>query len=1386
MLERLERGPFTLLHAEAGAGKTSLLQAGLSPYLIAAGHLPVYVRVQSTHPGFLIKRAFLADPSRAPLLATASLHDFLRQVGDVLGADTTLYLLIDQAEKLFTDVDEGGRAEFTADLAECLADASLNVRWLLAIRSDSEERLTSLQPQIQHPLANESHFGNLSRSQAITALVEPARRAGLTFEAGLVEAIVADLGGHDIPPAQVQLVGAALYESLPAGARTPPYSGAFTRAAYEAAGRAMGILQHQRRRVLDQRLPPPLRLLAEEVLKALEAEPFQTVSGLLERLRAAAPPQPMTLSLLAIAAVLDELEAGRLVRVIAPEVAAGRSETTYAAAHSFRWPTDSAPEPPALTVTEVEALVPKPRRVTQPLPPVVTRAAPLPLPTVLTDVVQEGMPTVPLPAASPTVAEETVGAISLAATGNLTIAGDVVGRDKIINHIQNIYQRALTAAEATASDREIERRVLAQGIGAYARRLQAIAAEGADGNRAGSPYRGLLAYRLSDAEIFYGRSGAITSVLHRLGRGPLTILHSESGAGKSSLIQAGIMPRLITAGQLPVFLRPYNASPVQVVKRAFLADPSAASQLAAAPLREFLRQANDILGASVTVYLILDQAEELFTQLADSARTQFVAELAECLDDESLNVRWLLALRTEFFGHLANFRPQVRNPYDNDFRLNRLTRAEAAEVVSEPAGRLGLSFEAGLIETILQDLGRDNLPPPQLQLVCSGLYDELPAGAKRFTRTQYDQLGRAPGLLHSHLARVMGRNLTPVQRPIAQHVFEALITSQGRRAVRTRGELLEELSAGKSSTVNADSLTAVLNQLVDSRLLVVHQSEVGPTAYELASGLTPQMVAELAYELAHDYLLDQIRLDPEVQARKAAQELLEQEVRTYQQYKTLLTPERLAVIKPHLAGLRLTPAAEKLLAESQAEIEREEREAEARRQKELEDARKLAESERKRAEEQAQANQRMRTRNRIITIVGLIAAAAAAGAIFFGIQSNTNAIRAEREAQVSLAGALASQALGLPATQLDLALLLAAQAYQTHPDDGAGSTVALKNASSLFSVLEKTPRLKHFLRGHTARLSALALSPTGEVLASGDQDGLLRLWDLKTGQLLSEPLPGHSGAIRGLAFSPDGAWLYSADDAGQRLIQWDVASGQLRNAQPLSESATSLTLSSQGLLAVGLFSGNIQLLAGETLEPQGELKGEDEGSIISLAFSPDGQWLVSGSFFGTIAGWNVETATPLWEPVNRIVPVSALAFDPEGDVFVAGDWTPATTLWEADTGQIIDTSPLDTRSRILSARFLSDGELMYASADNVLTYWTFKTETGIGFVEQPLLEFEGPIDAAAISMDGSTFVSSSGNTILVWSGESVSDQLPFGWTETTDRQLFSVAAAQDGSLSSSV
>ncbi len=507
------------------------------------------------------------------------------------------------------------------------------------------------------------------------------------------------------------------------------------------------------------------------------------------------------------------------------------------------------------------------------------------------------------------------------------VYGDEIGRDKIVNQGQLIIQQTLSAIDEAEKARALESARLAQGVGDYVKRLLAVTTQEIDAC-AGGPYRGLVAYGLGDAEIFFGREHAIEVLGGYLQRSKLTVIQSESGAGKTSLLQAGVAPRLLTGGHLPLILRPYTQSPTISITQAFLPNVQQISTLAKAPLRAFLSQVTAVLGQDTILFIILDQFEEFFTLLPEAeSREAFVNDLAECLEDPTLNVRWVLALRSDFFGDLAGFRPRIRNPFENDFRLNRLTSQDARAIIVKPAQHCGIECEQSLVDALLEDLTQPDgrIAPPQVQLVCLALHNAYqdrkaadPSLSPILTLNLYREEGAARGILRGHLNRVLRRALPKAeQRDLAHQLLISLISSDQRRVRRTRSELARQFAAG---TVLARNIDEVLDELVANRLVNVEQEEAQQ---------------EATYELAHDYLLDEIRIAPEVLAQKAAQELLDQEVEAHQRFGTLLNTDKFEIINSQRAHLTLDEAADELLQQSEHAIRAVEHEREAARRRQL-------------------------------------------------------------------------------------------------------------------------------------------------------------------------------------------------------------------------------------------------------------------------------------------------------------------------------------------------------------------------------------------------------------------------------------------------------------------
>ena len=173
----------------------------------------------------------------------------------------------------------------------------------------------------------------------------------------------------------------------------------------------------------------------------------------------------------------------------------------------------------------------------------------------------------------------------------------------------------------------------------------------------------------------------------------------------------------------------------------------------------------------------------------------------------------------------------------------------------------------------------------------------------------------------------------------------------------------------------------------------------------------------------------------------------------------------------------------------------------------------------------------------------------------------------------------------------------------------------------VWEIWEDPNRLSHLtLKGHTDTINALTFTPNGEMLASGSDDGTIRLWDSSTGtQLLSLS----SEKTNSLAFSMDGKTLASVSNFSQIQL-WNISTGrQLTSLKEQNDSVTVLAFSADSnILASGSRDGVIQLWDISTGNKLTDLKGHVDW-VSTLSFSPDGKALVSGSSEGAIFLWHV-------------------------------------------------------------------------------------------------------------------------------------------------------------------
>ncbi|HEX3050232.1 MAG TPA: WD40 repeat domain-containing protein [Aggregatilineaceae bacterium] len=319
--------------------------------------------------------------------------------------------------------------------------------------------------------------------------------------------------------------------------------------------------------------------------------------------------------------------------------------------------------------------------------------------------------------------------------------------------------------------------------------------------------------------------------------------------------------------------------------------------------------------------------------------------------------------------------------------------------------------------------------------------------------------------------------------------------------------------------------------------------------------------------------------------------------------------------------------------------------------------------------------------------------------------------------------------------------LIAAQA-----EPGAISTIAWKPDGSQLAVgysdgtLEirdgQSGTLEQTLVGHTSYITALAWHPTANQLLSG-AEGEIFLWDLSTGVSfdLRDSYSTLTTIVRGVSWSADGSQIFASE--GSYFLTWDVQTlppqfqSEQRNQHPIYSFVWNHNRSRVATISLGFVTLRD---AGTFSEPEGTI---DKGGIGAIAWSPDGNQLVTGDWVGSIKIWDVSSSD--FQLERELQPalydtaeypqtnIQALQFNAAGtEVYsVAGDGT--FVRWDADSGEVLATTHLT--APIYEAVFSPDGtRLAYGGESGVLELVPV----------HPLLEAEaGAVSAIAWKPDGS-------------------------------------------------
>jgi WD40 repeat protein len=918
-----------------------------------------------------------------------------------------------------------------------------------------------------------------------------------------------------------------------------------------------------------------------------------------------------------------------------------------------------------------------------------------------------------------------------------------------------------------------------------------------------NPWPGLAAFREADRVFFQGRETVIHELSRMVLRARLTILHGISGLGKTSVLRAGLFPRLRPEHVLPIYVRLSHAEDApELVGQLRDAIDSAAEAADVEPPRatdaetlwEYFHRKDacfwDIRNRIVTPLLVFDQFEEIFTLGRASAerraRTEaFVAELSDLVEgrpaphvrarlerDPEQALRFsmtdqpckvLFSLREDFLPDLAGLRSRMPTITDTMYRLQPMTTVEALRVVEVGGGRL---VDHNVAEQIVRfvasaksDSGTDGeatvVEPALLSVFCRELNHKRRAqSGEKITADLLE--GSRTAIISDFYERTISEDLSPTVRVFVE---ERLLTESG-----FRDSVSEEQALRTQGISPAD-----IERLIARRLL--RREDAGTRGRS-------------RLELTHDVLAEAVR------ASRDRRRLREQERRAL--------AERRAIEE------RARREAEEAAAREQQRREFEAAQALAAKEREAAELAQALAREEQRGREAAErlAYLEHRTRKRQIAWLAVLLVVISTLASYAWRRA-TWATQAEAEAKRTLSAAqvdrvrrgepsalafLARAVRNDPNSTMARALLLGHLSRQViqvaemaHPApvarasfNAAGSRVLTVSAPAQFVALPQQgslrrgtarlwdPRAPNPLIGTMSpegQITAAVFSPDGTRVLTSSEEGVAQVWDATTARAAGEPLR-HEGAVNAASFDREGSRIVTASNDHSVRI-WDLKSGGhivIRAADHAIVHASFdptgtrvLSISENGDAAVWDARSGTELARFE------RTRGDAE-AVTNAAFNPDGSRVIAVLADGTARLIQTHTGHAGDVPLREAGTIVSAAFDPQGERVITtsllldqngehGSSVAVAHLWDARTGARFPAD-LTHQGWISMVGFSPDGALIVtASNDRTAQVWDAVTGQRVG---APLQHARSVVWAGFSPDGGRVLTASEDGTAQLW------------------------------------
>lgn len=901
-----------------------------------------------------------------------------------------------------------------------------------------------------------------------------------------------------------------------------------------------------------------------------------------------------------------------------------------------------------------------------------------------------------------------------------------------------------------------------------------------------NPYKGLRAFNVEDAADFFGRGGLVQQLANRLQiNTPFSnflALVGPSGMGKSSVIRAGLIPA-IRKGQLiegsdSWFITdmvpdqdPLDALQTALWRIAVQDSDQIADHLCSSD--DGLTVATQaILPPQGEMLLFIDQFEELFANENDSETIQrFLMLIHSAVVNPDSCIKVIIALRADYYDRPLNFSEFSELLRARSEVIGPLTIDELELAITEPLRELGVAFEQGLAAAIITDVYQQPGALPMLQYTLTELFDRRED--RTMTADAYHMIGGVLGAL-TRKAEEVFTSLSEDHQEVAKKLFLRLVAlGDGADDSRRRAHLSELLA------LDPEAMSSVIKSFGDARLLTFDRDSAS---------------RETTIEVAHEAIIrqwerlrtwiDDFRDD--FRQFRLFRSAFEQWVANDKDESFLLVGTRLDRFNEwHRATAVVLGEALQSFLDTSNQYQILQANQEAARQQQVIDLRRAAMS---------------RLRQVVLALIlGLTVAIALLGVV---IRENRNTDRARENADAARQTSDANAAIAMTQayiaeslTNETRALLIATAARNALLSDNPDLAIALAleaveidptstEAYQILTDIAYQPNTRIRLEGHSTSISAITLSPDGNLMITGTSypqnlnpssgPNSMILWDTNTGQQLHN-FSDVTVGINDIIMNADGTIAYSAHQNGT-VVVWALPNGEeLARIQTEGVAVKALVLSPDGntliaseeLLHDDKIVGRLSIWDVESLEHIEFLPEVDRVSFSALVVTPDGRTVVAGTYGDVsspdpdeieparVVAWSLETGQELWSIKGGLqrIPYIPLAISHDGTTIIVGELLSfRVSLIDISTGEI--TRSLNMRSngghisRINTIDIsLDDRQIITGSIGGSVVIWDIE----LGEPVSRLTGHQDQVTAVAFLPSGMSAISGAADGIIrVW------------------------------------